>query len=124
MKDYDAIIAALIACSGDAVHCFSCPYNRADPFGDGMCISGLMIGAAKALTDLSAPGWISVQERLPEIGVRVLVIDASDGEYDVVHREQTETGIDLWVNENREAEPCLGMYRFWMPLPDPPEVEK
>ena len=63
--------------------------------------------------------WISVEERLPEVGVRVLAF----------------TGSSIWIVKRRIPAPRQrggpwdtpagfyedGFFTHWMPLPDPPE---
>ena len=68
--------------------------------------------------------WISVKDRLPEAGSRVLVFDETSEEF------------DLWSLEPRESEWCpIGWYdsagwfrrgdeiTHWMPLPEPPKED-
>ena len=64
--------------------------------------------------------WISVEERLPEIGQEVLAWGARRGHIIVeysksshIHRTLIRIDGQWWNNGERIA--------YWMPLPDPPE---
>lgn len=65
------------------------------------------------------PQWISVEERRPEPGKRVL---ATDG---VFVGEAYRTSADTWRRYDGIAmRDCLGsIVTHWMPLPDAPEVD-
>lgn len=57
--------------------------------------------------------WIPVDERLPELGVDVLVLQRS-GECEVAWRRGHDG--------NWSAYSALGEITHWMPLPEPPET--
>ena len=59
--------------------------------------------------------WISVEERLPELGVDVLVVKRN-GEHEVAWRDVSDGKWSSW-SIAKEYE-----YAFWMPLPEPPEA--
>ena len=95
-----------------------------------MCIQGLgtlndypLLGeAADAIEELSKPRWISVKERLPSVGDKVIV--AIREEIGYTRYDYTNTG---WYSGNGEKwvvedEYCSWVTR-WMPLPEPPEEE-
>jgi hypothetical protein len=71
---------------------------------------------------LSERQWIPVSERLPEVGVRVLVSngrDASVGSREHPHYE-AQYGKAEWQLDNWDA--CDPTH--WMPLPAPPTASK
>lgn len=51
--------------------------------------------------------WIPVAQRLPEIGLRVLVIDDDEDQF-----------IDIRMNDDLDEQ--WDTYTHWMPLPEPP----
>jgi hypothetical protein len=74
-------------------------------------------------------GWISVKDRLPEIGQDVLVI--KDGLYGLACREIVErkplpppqfNNIEIW-EWNYGFEAREGQVTHWQPLPEPPKEE-
>ena len=117
------IIQALRICSRrtDAQTCTKCPL-----FDSEDCMGDMMIGAADLIERLNAenvalrekvPQWISVEERRPEPGKRVL---ATDG---VFVGEAYRTSADTWRRYDGIAmRDCLGsVVTHWMPLPEAPE---
>lgn len=117
------IIQALRVCSRrtDAQTCARCPF-----FDSEDCMGDMMIGAADLIERLNAenvalrekvPQWISVEERRPEPGKRVL---ATDG---VFVGEAYRTSADTWRRYDGIAmRDCLGsVVTHWMPLPEAPE---
>lgn len=62
--------------------------------------------------------WISVDDRLPEMGERVMVCHAVDGWVGTGARKLT--GAYLHWDEDGEE---LNDPTHWMPLPEPPEVK-
>ena len=61
-------------------------------------------------------GWISVKDRLPEEGVRVLVWEKHGSAY-VAYVNKQVSGV--WqIGDTNGA-----IITHWMPLPEPPEVE-
>lgn len=75
------------------------------------------------------PRWIPVEERLPEYNARVLVIDVYAGDGDefiaIWTREKYPDDPDgcCWIDE-RGWWHALDEVTHWIPLPEPPEVEK
>ena len=74
------------------------------------------------------PRWIQVEERLPENGVPVLInyIASSDGKY---HPDGTAVWTDYgcfwWEGSLEDCDTEVAVpITHWMPLPEPPEVEK
>lgn len=61
----------------------------------------------------AAQGWISVEDRLPPVGIEVLVID----EYDNYSRDTIDEDSDgfSWIDD--------GEYTHWRELPEPPARE-
>ena len=119
------IIQALRICSRrtDAQTCAECPL-----FDSEDCRGDMMVGAADLIERLTAentalrekvPQWISVEERRPEPGKRVL---ATDG---VFVGEAYRTSADTWRRYDGIAmRDCLGsVVTHWMPLPEAPEGE-
>lgn len=117
------IIQALRICSRrtDAQTCAECPL-----FDSEDCRGDMMVGAADLIERLTAentalrekvPQWISVEERRPEPGKRVL---ATDG---VFVGEAYRTSADTWRRYDGIAmRDCLGsVVTHWLPLPEAPE---
>ena len=117
------IIQALRICSRrtDAQTCAECPL-----FDSEDCRGDMMVGAADLIERLTAentalrekvPQWISVEERRPEPGKRVL---ATDG---VFVGEAYRTSADTWRRYDGIAmRDCLGsIVTHWMPLPSTPK---
>ena len=117
------IIHALRICSRrtDAQTCAECPL-----FDSEDCRGDMMVGAADLIERLTAentalrekvPQWISVEERRPEPGTRVL---ATDG---VFVGEAYRTSADTWRRYDGIAmRDCLGsVVTHWLPLPEAPE---
>lgn len=117
------IIQALRICSRrtDAQTCAECPL-----FDSEDCMGDMMVGAADLIERLTAentalrekvPQWISVEERRPEPGKRVL---ATDG---VFVGEAYRTSADTWRRYDGIAmRDCLGsVVTHWLPLPEAPE---
>lgn len=117
------IVQALRVCSRrtDAQTCAKCPL-----FDSEDCMGDMMVGAADLIERLTAenaalrekaPQWISVEERRPEPGKRVL---ATDG---VFVGEAYRTSADTWRRYDGIAmRDCLGsIVTHWMPLPEAPK---
>ena len=62
--------------------------------------------------------WISVKERLPEEGEKVLWFDRDDMEVGSVFRSRGVTFVSTSLDLFDIAE-----YTHWMPLPEPPKEE-
>ena len=118
------IVQALRVCSRrtDAQTCAKCPL-----FDSEDCMGDMMVGAADLIERLTAenaalrekvPQWISVEERRPEPGKRVL---ATDG---VFVGEAYRTSADTWRRYDGIAmRDCLGsIVTHWMPLPEAQEA--
>lgn len=63
--------------------------------------------------------WISVEERLPEQSVEVLVYDFVDS-MDVMFLEVDDDGYRFWADDNG-YEYSIHDVTHWMPLPEPPK---
>lgn len=115
------IIQALRQCAkSDCSSCGMCPI-----FPDRECVEHLATAAADLIERLTAenaalrekvPQWISVEERRPEPGKRVL---ATDG---VFVGEAYRTSADTYRRYDGIAmRDCLGsVVTHWMPLPEAP----
>jgi len=64
----------------------------------------------KWMQDQMQPEWISVKERLPEIGVMVLV-----------HRLEGYYSVDQYRQLHGEIRSFMYNVTHWMPLPSPPK---
>lgn len=117
------IVQALRQCAKrDCSSCGMCPI-----FPDRECVEHLAAAAASLIERLTAenaalrekvPQWISVEERSPEPGKRVL---ATDG---VFVGEAYRTSADTWRRYDGIAmRDCLGsIVTHWMPLPEAQEA--
>ena len=116
------IIRALRVCSRrtDAQTCTECPL-----FDSEDCMGDMMVGAADLIERLTAenaalrekvPQWISVDDRHPKPGTRVL---ATDG---VFVGEAYRTSADTWRRYDGIAmRDCIGsVVTHWMPLAEAP----
>ena len=117
------IIQALRICSRrtDVQTCTGCPL-----FDNEDCMGDMMVGAADLIERLTAenaalrekvPQWVSVDDRHPKPGTRVL---ATDG---VFVGEAYRTSADTWRRYDGIAmRDCIGsVVTHWMPLPEAPE---
>ena len=117
------IIRALRVCSRrtDAQTCAECPL-----FDSEDCMGDMMVGAADLIERLTAentalrekvPRWISVDDRHPKPGTRVL---ATDG---VFVGEAYRTSADTWRRYDGIAmRDCIGsVVTHWMPLAEAPK---
>ena len=97
--------------------------------GEIVCYDSLKLAAADLIERLTAenaalrekvPQWISVDDRHPKPGTRVL---ATDG---VFVGEAYRTSADTWRRYDGIAmRDCIGsVVTHWMPLPEAPEGEK
>lgn len=68
------------------------------------------------------PEWISVKERLPEIGKNVLVC-FGNGDMAVAFLFDTDEDLTLWraVTDEGWTCDCDAEPTNWMPLPEPPK---
>lgn len=108
--------------------CKQCPYMNAD---DEWCnsadeIRGDTIAYIQQL-EAQTPKWISAEERLPEVSVRLLAYEYSaallvyDGEH--MHEAYYCHTTKMWHDASDEDH--IIDVTHWMPLPEPPEeVEK
>lgn len=118
----DKEIVQALRCCAYGTRCEKCP-ARDEPD----CIDATNSRAAAAIERLTAenaalrekvPQWISVEERRPEPGKRVL---ATDG---VFVGEAYRTSADTWRRYDGIAmRDCLGsVVTHWLPLPEAPEA--
>lgn len=105
----------------DVQTCRECPL-----FDNEDCMGDMMAGAADLIEHLTAenvalrekvPRWISVDDRHPKPGTRVL---ATDG---IFVGEAYRTSADTWRRYDGIAmRDCIGsIVTHWMPLPEAPE---
>lgn len=135
------ILSALRHCTSD-LGCDTCPM-RAGIEQRAFCVATLLQESKTAITELlagidaakrqcakaqtergalreKAPQWISVDDRPPKPGTRVL---ATDG---VFVGEAYRTSADTWRRYDGIAmRDCIGsVVTHWMPLPEAPEEER
>ena len=119
----DKEIVQALRCCKFGVPCEKCPV-----VGNKDCFEEVNTAAAELIERLTAenaalrekvPQWISVEERRPEPGKRVL---ATDG---VFVGEAYRTSADTWRRYDGIAmRDCLGsIVTHWMSLPEEPEEE-
>lgn len=105
---------------------FGVPCEKCPVVGNKDCFDEVNTAAADLIERLTAenaalrekvPQWVSVEERRPESGKRVL---ATDG---VFVGEAYRTSADTWRRYDGIAmRDCIGsIVTHWMPLPDAPE---
>ena len=117
------IVQSLRICSHrtDVQACTECPL-----FDNEDCMGDMMAGAADLIEHLTAenaalrekvPQWVSVDDRHPKPGTRVL---ATDG---VFVGEAYRTSADTWRRYDGIAmRDCIGsVVTHWMPLPEAPK---
>lgn len=112
MKTPDEIKKSLEACGSDECHGHhaGCPYED-----DLFC-------TMHALEALAAqPKWISVDERLPDVGEKVMVCGVKNGMQVGAFRGLSHPGENRkwWWKKNTILE-----VTHWMPLPSMPEPQK
>ena len=121
MKD-EKIAQALRYCSDpDCKDCPTCKY-----VGLGDCLERLVADAADLIERLTAenaalrekvPQWISVEERRPEPGKRVLATDGVFVGEAIFARDRRWSGYGGGILRD-----CIGsVVTHWMPLPEAPE---
>lgn len=122
MTDKEIIQALrLCSCETSTRNCPTCPLS-----GNDDCVTDALREAADIIERLTAenavlrekvPQWISVEERRPEPGKRVL---ATDG---IFVGEAYRTSADTWRRYDGIAmRDCIGsIVTHWMPLPGAPE---
>lgn len=117
------IVRALHIC-GEDEPCETCPVQLDED--ERVCVGALFKHAAAAIERLTAenaalrekvPQWISVEDRLPEWGQRVI---ATNG---VFVGEAFRRVMDIWLRyDDGAARACIGdEVTHWMPLPGAPE---
>lgn len=122
MTDKEIIRALrLCSCETSTRNCPTCPLS-----GNDDCVTDGLRGAADLIERLTAenaalrekvPQWVSVDDRHPKPGTRVL---ATDG---VFVGEAYRTSADTWRRYDGIAmRDCIGsVVTHWMPLPEAPE---
>ena len=119
MRDYAELIEALRGCSDAFCKREMCPRFDSTPITAYECRDQLDKDAADAIEELQAavPKWISVEERLPDYGERVLIMfKPLDEEECISIGWLTQYGFECYDDS---------VYFFrsvthWMPLPEPP----
>ena len=122
MTDKEIIRALrLCSCETSTRNCPTCPLS-----GNDDCVTDALRGAADLIERLTAenvalrekaPQWISVEDRHPKTGTRVL---ATDG---VFVGEAYRTSADTWRRYDGIAmRDCIGsVVTHWLPLPEAPK---
>ena len=114
-------IVQALRCCKIGVPCEKCPV-----VGNKDCFEEVNTAAAELIERLTAenaalrekaPQWVSVEERRPEPGKRVL---ATDG---VFVGEAYRTSADTWRRyDGMDMRDCIGsVVTHWMPMPEAPE---
>lgn len=125
MKTPEEIKAIKLALMDIETTCGHCPYEG-EPNGcnrpGGTCkMFDVAMDAAEAIQQLEAqqPRWISVGERLPEDGQKIIAAFHDSGGWAVDQARYGEGKFNFigWVNV------CNDNVTHWMPLPQPPEEE-
>lgn len=120
MKSPEEIKKGLKCCVDLEGKCFECPYNN------GLCDASLELDALAYIQQLeqrlveaneTSPRWISVMERLPEDGQKIIAAFRDSGGWIVDQARYGNGEFDFasWAyvwNDN---------ITHWMPLPEPPK---
>ncbi len=140
MSDYTELVKALRHCA-ESTTCNKCPQlsefccvnsmmkdaaNAIDALqADNAEMLHELEDAAKQIRELqdevlsyvsdSQPHWVSVEERLPNVGELVVGLD-EDGHAELTMLSESKSWLTygLWIHN-------LGCYVWWMPLPEPPQ---
>ena len=113
-----------LECCAQFLECRHCPYNgekcTVESSMDALAYIQQLERERDALEPLeNQPKWISVEERLPEIGDKVLfAIPAYHGTAISIAER---VGDDIWLIGNMRA--VGGDPTHWMPLPEPPKED-
>lgn len=95
----------------------------------------ILQNAAADMLEQGAPGWISVKDRLPELGEQVLLIAYGWSDTTIyLGRLEHMSSETSWLTgiTSKESEWCIQGWSYlkeplvthWMPLPEPPEPPK
>lgn len=126
------IVKALRECSNGNMNCSKCPMWDAKI--DLRCMDFAMKCAADML-EQGAPGWISVKDRLPELGEQVLLIAYGWSDTTIyLGRLEHMSSETSWLTgiTSKESEWRIQGWSYlkeplvthWMPLPEPPKEEE
>lgn len=128
MPDREKVIKGLEVCidrEPGKYDCYKCPYET-----DGNdCEINLSKDALALLKEQETGGWISVKDRMPEVGDLVLVafdVDIGLGETREVNTAMNIEGVFLGGGlanflDFKCAFKCVMDVTHWMPLPKPPK---
>ena len=131
MRDYDSVAKSLRCCVSDNEPCEHCnceleectPKTIMEIAADAIEELDVIVEGYRSRMRLGSP-WISVDERLPEKHVEVLICTEDYGKNELGFANTAVWDGSEWI-ETWNLKESIHYVSHWMPLPEPPkEAEK